>query len=101
MGKKQHQKDKLYLTSKEWKEDRGGLKKKDIPKFFRLPFECCCLSFHPYKDPCCNKDGFLFDLLNVVPFIEKFGIDPISGEQTTIKELIKLNIAKNSNGKFQ
>jgi len=26
MGKKQHQKDKLYLTTKEWKESYGGHK---------------------------------------------------------------------------
>jgi len=28
MGKKQHQKDKLYITNKEWRQEWGGKKRK-------------------------------------------------------------------------
>ena len=47
MGKKQHQSDKLYLTSTEWSTLYGGKKatKPDADKaeFRRLPFDSCSL----------------------------------------------------------
>ena len=48
MGKKQHQSDKLYLTSTEWSTLYGGKKvtKQDADKaeFRRLPFDACSLT---------------------------------------------------------
>ena len=48
MGKKQHQSDKLYLTSTEWSTLYGGKKaaKHDAEKaeFRRLPFDACSLT---------------------------------------------------------
>jgi hypothetical protein len=52
MGKKQHQKDRLFLTSKVWKEEWGGYQRgpDGVPKG-RLPFSCCAITFTPFEDP--------------------------------------------------
>ena len=78
MGKKQHQQDKMYLTSTEWKKYYGGKKdddvsRKDTSDFKRLPFYCCSLSFHECKHPYCTPEGIIFDLENIIPFIKKYG----------------------------
>nr|CAD2175937.1 unnamed protein product [Meloidogyne enterolobii] len=67
MGKKQHQSDKLYLTTKEWKDIYGGHKDDTATKiqraqFKRLPFTHCALSFLPFEDPVCTPDGIIYDL---------------------------------------
>lgn len=51
MGKKQHQKDKLYLTNTEWRSSYGGYKKKvgEDSEFRRLPFDCCSLSLRNFE----------------------------------------------------
>lgn len=102
MGKKQHQKDKLYLTNKEWREEWGG-KKADVPEkasFRRLPFYCCSLSMQPFEHPLCTKDGVIFDLLNIVPYLKKYGKNPVTGEPLQAKELTKLNFHKNAEDKY-
>lgn len=79
MGKKQHQQDKLYLTSTEWKHFYGGKKTDttsdaDKNEFRRLPFSCCSLTFQPFKHPYCTLQGHIFDIENIVPFLKKYGI---------------------------
>ncbi|XP_076452779.1 RING-type E3 ubiquitin-protein ligase PPIL2-like [Babylonia areolata] len=104
MGKKQHQKDKLYLTTKEWKHEWGGYKGTqntgENSRFRRLPFSCCSLSFQPFENPWCTKEGVIFDLMNIVPFLKKYGINPATGEKMSAKDLIRLNFHKNSEGKY-
>ncbi|ELT92391.1 hypothetical protein CAPTEDRAFT_102535 [Capitella teleta] len=103
MGKKQHQKDKLYLTCTEWTEFYGGKKKdnKDRSAFKRLPFYCCSLSFQPFEHPYCTaEEGVIFDLVNIVPFLKKYGVNPVSGKKMIAKDLVKLNFHKNITGKF-
>lgn len=102
MGKKQHQKDKLYLTATEWKTLYGGKRANDEyhthsekSEFKRLPYDHCSLSLQPFRDPYCMSNGVVYDITNIVPFIQKFGIDPYSGEKIEVKSLIKLNFAKN------
>lgn len=78
MGKKQHQQDKLYLTSTEWKHFYGGKKtdqtsSADANEFRRLPFYCCSLTFQPVKHPYCTPEGHIFDIENIVPFLKKYG----------------------------
>lgn len=78
MGKKQHQQDKLYVTSSEWKNFYGGKKTEqtnsaDANEFRRLPFHCCSLSFQTVKHPYCTTEGHVFDIENIVPFIKKYG----------------------------
>ncbi|CAG7838055.1 unnamed protein product [Allacma fusca] len=104
MGKKQHQKDKLYLTATEWSTLYGGKRPKhmtpDQGEFKRLPFDHCSLSLQPFENPYCDKEGHVFDLLALLPFLKKFHCNPISGEKMDIKSLIKLNFHKNADGKF-
>uniref|UniRef100_A0A8C5RX25 RING-type E3 ubiquitin-protein ligase PPIL2 n=1 Tax=Laticauda laticaudata TaxID=8630 RepID=A0A8C5RX25_LATLA len=101
MGKRQHQKDKMYITCTEYTHFYGG-KKVEIPQsnFRRLPFDHCSLSLQPFEYPVCTPDGTIFDLLNIVPWIKKYGTNPSTGEKLEAKSLIKLNFAKNNDGKY-
>ncbi|XP_025254579.1 RING-type E3 ubiquitin-protein ligase PPIL2 isoform X4 [Theropithecus gelada] len=80
MGKRQHQKDKMYITCAEYTHFYGG-KKPDLPQtnFRRLPFDHC---------------------RNIVPWLKKYGTNPSNGEKLDGRSLIKLNFAKNSEGKY-
>ncbi|XP_040982312.1 RING-type E3 ubiquitin-protein ligase PPIL2 isoform X3 [Aquila chrysaetos chrysaetos] len=101
MGKRQHQKDKMYITCAEYTQFYGG-KKADLPRtnFRRLSFDHCSLSLQPFEYPVCTPDGTVFDILSIVPWIKKYGTNPITGEKLDAKSLIKLNFAKNSEGKY-
>ncbi|CAF0709857.1 unnamed protein product [Brachionus calyciflorus] len=104
MGKKQHQQDKLYITSTEWKHFYGG-KKTDTSaissaEFRRIPFHCCALSYQPFKHPYCTPEGHVFDLENIAPFLKKYGRNPVTGEPLDPKKLIKLNFYKNAKGEY-
>uniref|UniRef100_A0A669CK37 RING-type E3 ubiquitin transferase n=1 Tax=Oreochromis niloticus TaxID=8128 RepID=A0A669CK37_ORENI len=74
----------------------------EIPQanFRRLPFDHCSLSLQPFEYPVCTEEGVVFDLLSIVPWIKKYGTNPISGEKLEAKSLIKLNFAKNNDGKY-
>jgi peptidyl-prolyl cis-trans isomerase-like 2 len=42
MGKKQHSKDRMFITRTEWATEWGGAKQKEVAApFKRLPFYCC------------------------------------------------------------
>src|SRR5438105_2856369 len=105
MGKKQHQRDKLYLTCTEWTTLYGGrtaaqnlLDATAGNEFRRLPLDHCSLSMQPYTHPYCNTKGVIYDLQNIVPFVQKFGVDPYDGEKIDMKSLIKLNFRRNNSG---
>nr|VZH98608.1 unnamed protein product [Spirometra erinaceieuropaei] len=102
MGKKQHQQDKLWITNTEWSTLYGGKRAAagGQMRFRRLPFNCCSVSFQPFKTPYCTKEGIVFDLENILPFIKRFGLNPVTGKKMKAGELIKLNFAKNADGKF-
>ncbi|XP_065197325.1 RING-type E3 ubiquitin-protein ligase PPIL2-like [Sycon ciliatum] len=105
MGKKQHQKDKMYLTTTEWSTLFGGKKaaagdQGKNASFRRLPFDCCSLSLQPTDNPYCTAEGVVFDLLNIVPYLKKFGRNPVNGERLDSKSLIRLNFHKNAEGKY-
>ncbi|KAI8749034.1 RING-type E3 ubiquitin-protein ligase ppil2 [Biomphalaria glabrata] len=104
MGKKQHQKDKLYLTTKEWKHEWGGYKgiqnTGESVKFRRLPYYCCSISLQPFENPLCTNEGVIFDLMSIIPFLKKYGVNPATGEKMVAKDLVKLNFHKNSQGQY-
>ncbi|XP_074597050.1 RING-type E3 ubiquitin-protein ligase PPIL2 [Brevipalpus obovatus] len=106
MGKRQHQKDKLYLTSSEWQHLYGGklgeadLHRDQLARFRRLPFNCCCLSLQPFEHPCCNDKGYVFEMANIIKFLKKYKKDPIDGTPCDAKSIAKLNFHKNEAGKF-
>ncbi|XP_016363570.1 peptidyl-prolyl cis-trans isomerase-like 2 [Sinocyclocheilus anshuiensis] len=91
----------MYITCAEYTQFYGG-KKSEIPQanFRRLPFDHCSLSLQPFEYPMCTVDGVVFDLMSIVPWIKKFGTNPITGEKLEAKYLIKLNISKNNEGKY-
>uniref|UniRef100_H2ZH27 RING-type E3 ubiquitin-protein ligase PPIL2 n=1 Tax=Ciona savignyi TaxID=51511 RepID=H2ZH27_CIOSA len=101
MGKRQHQSDKMYVTGREWAEFYGGHKKTvRNSDFRRLPFFCCSISLQPVENPMCTKEGHVFDLLNIVPWLRKFATNPITGKKLEAKSLIKLTFHKNADGKY-
>ncbi|CAN8005286.1 unnamed protein product, partial [Ixodes pacificus] len=104
MGKRQHQKDKLYLTTTEWSTIYGGRRtasrEGESAEFKRLPFDHCALSLQPFEHPLCTPEGVIYDIMNIVPFIKKYGIDPATGKPIEAKKLVRLNFVKNSEGKY-
>ncbi|XP_062505241.1 RING-type E3 ubiquitin-protein ligase PPIL2-like isoform X2 [Corticium candelabrum] len=104
MGKKQHQKDKMYITFSEWTSFYGGKKagvsEGEKAAFRRLPFYCCSISMQPFEHPYCSPDGLVFDLLNIMPYLKKFEHNPVTGEPMEAKALVKLTFHKNADGKF-
>lgn len=101
MGKKQHSKDRMYLTKTEWATEWGGAKSKELrTPFKRLPFYCCALTFTPFEDPVCTADGSVFDIMNIRPYIRKYGKHPVTGASLKNEDLITLNFHKNSQGEF-
>uniref|UniRef100_A0A7R9YCF3 RING-type E3 ubiquitin transferase n=1 Tax=Pinguiococcus pyrenoidosus TaxID=172671 RepID=A0A7R9YCF3_9STRA len=102
MGRNQHSKDRLFLTTTEWRRDHGGraVERSRGPKYEALPFDCCALTLTPYEDPVCTPDGVLFDLLAIVPYLKKHKKSPITGEAMKPKQLLRLNMQKNAEGKW-
>ena len=40
----------------------------------------------------------LFDLVNLVPFVRKHKVNPVTGEAMVPSDIIRLNMAKNADG---
>lgn len=101
MGKKQHSKDRLFITKTEWATEWGGAKSKELRTTFkRLPFYCCALTFTPFEDPVCTADGHVFEVMNIIPYITKHGKHPVTGAPLKQKDLIPLIFHKNPEGEF-
>jgi peptidyl-prolyl cis-trans isomerase-like 2 len=101
MGKKQHQKDRLFLTNKEWKEEWGGYKDKRHLPFHRLPYDCCAISFTNFEDPVCTEDGTVFDVTNIVPYISKHHSHPVTGAPLELSDLIPLTFHRNVDNEYE
>jgi len=100
MGKKT---DRAFITQKEWIADFGGKKLKvgDGTTSFRpLPYYCCALSFQPFEDPVANPEGVIYDITNIIPFIQKYKVDPMSGKAISAKDLTPLHFHRNDEGKY-
>ncbi|CAK7339657.1 unnamed protein product [Dovyalis caffra] len=101
MGKKQHSKDRMYITKTEWATEWGGAKSKQLhTPFKRLPFYCCALTFTPFEYPVCTEDGSVFDLMYITPYIRKHGKHPVTGAPLEQGDLIPLKFHKNSEGEY-
>eukprot|EP00484_Ammonia_sp_Unknown_P010398 CAMPEP_0197076744 /NCGR_PEP_ID=MMETSP1384-20130603/212269_1 /TAXON_ID=29189 /ORGANISM="Ammonia sp." /LENGTH=593 /DNA_ID=CAMNT_0042515603 /DNA_START=15 /DNA_END=1796 /DNA_ORIENTATION=- len=99
MGKKQHSKDRLFITRTEWNTEWGGYKEKKTVKR-QLPFYCCALSLQPFDHPYCSKDGYVFDLTAILPYVKKHKSHPITGQPLSVKDLIKLKFSKNDDDEY-
>ncbi|KAL7642727.1 UNVERIFIED_CONTAM: hypothetical protein RMT77_007292 [Armadillidium vulgare] len=104
MGKKQHQKDKMYLTTTEWSNFYGGYKASSHTganaNFRRLPLTHCALSLQPFEHPYCDKDGNMFELEALLPFLKKFKVNPVTGKLLNEKDLVKLHFHKSNSGEY-
>ncbi|KAJ8567344.1 hypothetical protein K7X08_019552 [Anisodus acutangulus] len=101
MGKKQHSKDRMFITKTEWATEWGGAKSKELKTpFKRLPFYCCALTFTPFEDPVCTKDGSVFEIMHIVPYIRKYGRNPVTGTPMKQEDLIPLTFHKNTEGEY-
>ncbi|KAJ0040123.1 hypothetical protein Pint_27885 [Pistacia integerrima] len=101
MGKKQHSKDRMFITKTEWATEWGGAKSKEIrTPFKRLPFYCCALTFTPFEDPVCTADGTLFDIMTITPYIRKYGKHPVTGSPLKLSDLIPVTFHKNAEGEY-
>ena len=83
-----------YLTATEWREVYGG-KKAVNPNsaeaaFRRLPYDHCSLSLQPFENPVCDPDGHVFDLLAMVPYLEKFKTNPVTGKVCSVQQFVTI-----------
>jgi peptidyl-prolyl cis-trans isomerase-like protein 2 len=64
MGKKQHQKDKLYVSRSEWVSEGGGKQNAAYTMATKaiLPYDHCAIALAPVNDPVCAPDGTVFDI---------------------------------------
>eukprot|EP00884_Botryococcus_braunii_P021935 jgi/Botrbrau1/8425/Bobra.0237s0045.1 len=100
MGRKSLKKDRAYITATEWKNEWGGAKDRTRLAYSRLPFHCCGISFTPFEDSVCTEEGTVFEVTNIVPYIQRHHRHPVTGEPLELKSLIRLHWAKNSDGEY-
>ncbi|TIB86766.1 hypothetical protein E3Q18_04028 [Wallemia mellicola] len=102
--------DKLYVTQSEWSGVKGQhLSSKGAHNYLQhaeagfkaLPFDCCALSLAPFENPVVAKEtGTVYDLVNILPYLRKYGTNPASGNPLSTKDLIKLHYHKNATGDY-
>jgi len=101
MGKRQHQKDKMYLTCTEWKTLYGGKDPAtDTSSYRRLPLDHCCITLKPFENPYCDSDGNIFDLDAVITYYKKYKVNPVTGKPMDPKKLTRLVFHKNAAGEI-
>eukprot|EP01038_Epipyxis_sp_PR26KG_P006570 gene6570-9030_t len=100
-GKNRHSKDRLFITATEWSVEYGGKKTIRNSGVRALPFDHCALSLSPYIDPVLlSRNGVVFDYLNIVPYIQKHRSDPVTGNSVSLRDIKRLNVAKNAEGQW-
>lgn len=103
--------DKLYVTHSEHSgadgrhgSSTGITQRKGGQVIKRLPFIFCALSLQTWEHPVCvidaDRNATMFDLLVIVPWLQKQGTNPLTGKVLDAKDLIKLSFARNDQGEF-
>mmetsp|Transcript_103347 Transcript_103347/g.287724 ORF Transcript_103347/g.287724 Transcript_103347/m.287724 type:complete len:545 (+) Transcript_103347:119-1753(+) len=100
MGKNQHSKDLLHLRPTEWAQDGRGFKERTKSPYAKLPLHCCFLSFEPFENPVGTRDGAVFDVANIIAYIKRFGVSPVTGGKLEVSDLVPLHFHRNSEGKL-
>lgn len=94
--------DKLYITHSEWSSsdafsaNTGARSREGAGSFKRLPFNFCAASLQPFKNAVCTADGTIFDLEVISKWLEKKKTNPVDGKPLALRDLIKLNFARNA-----
>ncbi len=95
MGKRQHAQDRMHITATEHALLYGGKKAAVAQETAKaLPFDCCALALTPFETPVAAPDGVVFDLLNIVPYLKKHGVNPVTGQKMSLKDLVRLHYHK-------
>jgi peptidyl-prolyl cis-trans isomerase-like 2 len=68
---------------------------------FFFEFTFLGLNKIPENNFVCTKDGFIFDILNIIPYVQKYKVHPVSGAPLEVKDLIKLHLSKNKEGNYE
>ncbi|OQR88285.1 peptidylprolyl isomerase [Achlya hypogyna] len=100
MGKNQHSKDRMFITASEHKYLYGGKKEEIRRAYRRLPFDCCSITLKPFENPVCSREGHLFDIEAVIPYVKEHNMNPVTGTPLAVKDLIKLRFHKNAQGEY-
>ena len=94
--------DKLYITHSEWSSsdafsaNTGARSREGAGSFKRLPFNFCAASLQPFKNAVCTADGTIFDLEVISKWLENKKTNPVNGKPLALRDLIKLNFARNA-----
>ena len=48
----------------------------------------------------CTADGTVYDVVNIVTYVQKFKRHPVSGEPLSLKDIITLTFHKNADGEY-
>lgn len=99
MGKNQHSKDTLHVVPTEWARDGRGFKAARFTPYSKLPLACCSLSLQPFESPVGTMEGYMYDIANIVPYLKRYKVSPITGARMEVSELIPLNFHTNAEGK--
>jgi peptidyl-prolyl cis-trans isomerase-like 2 len=97
------QKEKQYQSAREHKEnaqERAGTASSSSQVQRRLPFGHCALGLTPCNratDPVCTHLGIVFDPANLLPFVHRHDIDPVTGTPLTSRDLITLVMHRHDN----
>lgn len=76
----------------------GGLEQ---AQFHPVPFDCCAISFQPWRIPVCSPDcGIAFELTNLIPYLRKYGTHPVTGKPFELDDIVRLNFHKNDQGRY-
>uniref|UniRef100_A0A060T2U1 ARAD1C35574p n=1 Tax=Blastobotrys adeninivorans TaxID=409370 RepID=A0A060T2U1_BLAAD len=99
--------DKLFITHSEWSSgghsaSSGASNVKVHHTASAQPFWTCSISQQPIQEDSgvCDTNGFVYDIRNIAPYIRRNGTNPVTGEPMTNKDLIKVKLAKNSDGNY-
>jgi peptidyl-prolyl cis-trans isomerase-like protein 2 len=89
--------DKLFVTASEHSAS-GGYRDKSAEAIKRLPFHYCALSFVQVTNPVAAPDGFVFDLVRIVPWLRANGTHPCTGAKLSGKDLLRLKLHRDADG---
>ena len=92
----------MFITATEWAQEYGGKKTAKIDNCRALPFDHCALTLAPFTTPVLlgSTSGVIFDFENIVPYLQLHKSDPVSGAAMSSKDIIRLNMEKNSEGEW-